>query len=51
VALIGKKDQDVLRKRFSAMQHKVKIVMFEAALDCVYCPQTKQILEEMIRMA
>ncbi len=51
VALIGKKDQDVLRKRFSEMQHKVKIVMFEAALDCVYCPQTKQILEEISELS
>ncbi len=51
MALIGKKDQDALRKRFSEMQHKVKVILFEAALDCVYCPQTKQILEEVAELS
>lgn len=47
MALIGKKDQDALRKQFNELRGKTKIIMFEAALDCPYCPQTKQILEEV----
>lgn len=51
MALIGKKDQDVLRERFGEMKNKVKMIMFDAALECVYCPQTKQILEEISELS
>ncbi len=51
MALIGKKDQDALRKQFNELRGKTKIIMFEAALDCPYCPQTKQILQEVAALS
>lgn len=49
--LIGKKDQEAIKERFAEMAGKVKVLMFEAALDCPYCPQTKQILTELAALS
>ncbi len=45
--LINKKDQDAIRSHFDNLTGKVRLVMFEASLDCSYCPQTKQLIEEL----
>lgn len=49
--LIGKKDQDIIKKRFEALDKKVTMVFFEAGLGCDYCPQTKQLVTELAALS
>lgn len=49
--LIGKKDQDVIKERFAAMDNKVQLVLFESSLDCEYCLQTKQLVTELASLS
>nr|WP_245926336.1 thioredoxin family protein [Sulfoacidibacillus thermotolerans] len=49
--LIGKKDQEAIKSHFAALTGKVRMVFFEAALDCPYCPQTKQLVTELAELS
>ncbi len=45
--LIGKKDQESIQSHFQALTGKVRMVLFEAAMDCPYCSQTKELVTEL----
>jgi len=45
--LLGAKEQDIVRSRFEKLTGRVKLILFETALDCPYCPQTKQLINEV----
>lgn len=49
--LLGIKEQDVVRSRFENLTGRVKLVMFETALDCPYCPQTKELISEVAALS
>ncbi|MFN8485036.1 MAG: thioredoxin family protein [Anaerolineae bacterium] len=47
MALLSKKDQQELMKEFEALTRPVKLVLFTQDSDCEYCPDTRQIVEEV----
>lgn len=49
--LIGIKEQDIIRTRFKNLTGHVKFILFETALDCPYCPQTKQLIDEVAALS
>ncbi len=44
---IGPKEQDIIRNRFEALQKPVKLLLFDAAIDCPTCADMKQLMEEL----
>lgn len=49
--LIGKKDQEAISSHFQALTGKVRMVLFEAAMDCAYCAQTKELVTEVAALS
>lgn len=47
MALLRDADREGLRKELAKLTTPVKLVFFSQALDCEYCPITKQVLEEI----
>ncbi|MFN8499824.1 MAG: thioredoxin family protein [Anaerolineae bacterium] len=47
MALLSAKDQQELKKEFAALTRPVKLVLFTQQKDCEYCPDTRQIVEEV----
>lgn len=47
MALLRDADREGLRKELAKLITPVKLVFFSQALDCEYCPLTKQVLEEI----
>lgn len=47
MALLRDADREGLRKELAKLNAPVKLVFFSQALDCEYCPLTKQVLEEI----
>ena len=46
--LVSKKDADALRKEFAAqLVNPVKLVMFTQTVECQFCSETRQIVEEV----
>lgn len=45
--LLRDTDRENLRKELARLTTPVKLVFFTQALDCEYCPLTKQVLEEI----
>ena len=50
MALLRDADREGLRKELAKLSAPVKLVFFSQALDCEYCPVTKQILEEIVSL-
>lgn len=52
MALIGQKDADFLRKEFSEnMAEPVRLIMFTQELECQYCRETRQLVEEVAALS
>lgn len=49
--ILGQKEQDAVRTRLASLTGRVTIVLFEAALGCPYCPQTKQLVRELAELS
>lgn len=47
MGLLRDADREGLRKELAKLTTPVKLVFFSQALDCEYCPLTKQVLEEI----
>lgn len=50
VAFLRDADRESLRKELAKLETPVKVVFFSQALDCEYCPLTKQVLEAIIKL-
>jgi len=50
--LIAKKDADALRDEFAAqLVNPVKLVMFTQTVECQFCAETRQIVEELAALS
>ncbi len=47
MAFINEQNRKTLQKEFEALMQPVKLVVFTTELDCDYCRETKQLLEEL----
>lgn len=47
MAFLTEKDQQFVQNLFENMQDNVKLIMFTQELECMYCRETRQILEEL----
>jgi glutaredoxin-like protein len=45
--LIGEKEQGQIREALAGMTNPVKLVMFTQEVECQYCAQTRQLVEEV----
>jgi glutaredoxin-like protein len=48
---LDQRAQNEIRKRFSALVNPVKIINFTQSLECQYCKETRQILEELAALS
>lgn len=52
MALISEKDAEYIRKEFeSNLESPVKMVMFTQAIECQFCAETRQIVEEIAALS
>ncbi len=51
MALLRDADRENLRQELSKLQNPVKLLFFSQALNCDYCPLTKQVLEELVSLS
>ena len=51
MALLKDSDRAQLQKEFEQLTNPVKLVFFTQALNCDYCPLTKEILEELVGLS
>lgn len=51
MAFLTEKDQQFVRNLFENMKDKVKLIMFTQELECQYCRETRQILEEVAELS
>jgi glutaredoxin-like protein len=51
VAFLTEKDQQFVINLFENMQDKVQLIMFTQELECQYCRETRQILEEVASLS
>ncbi len=49
--LIGERDRKVLRQEFQQLAAPVKLVVFTQELECQYCRETRQIVEELAELS
>jgi glutaredoxin-like protein len=49
--LLKETDREALKSQLAQMTNDVKLVFFAQALDCEYCPITKQVLEEVASLS
>ena len=47
MAFLTEKDQQFVRNLFENLRENVKLIMFTQELECQYCRETRQILEEV----
>jgi glutaredoxin-like protein len=51
MSLLKKQDQDALRQQFRTLTQPVTLVLFTEELNCQYCRETKQLLEEVTALS
>lgn len=51
MAFIKEKDRELLQKEFQALVQPVKLVLFVEELDCQYCRETRELLEEIASLS
>ncbi|MGD9487630.1 MAG: thioredoxin family protein [Calditrichaceae bacterium] len=47
MSFLQEKDKDYIRNLFSGMKNEVKLLFFTQEIECQYCRETRQILEEV----
>ncbi|HOK22593.1 MAG TPA: thioredoxin family protein [Candidatus Hydrothermia bacterium] len=51
MSFLSESDQKEIREMFKELVHPVKIINFTQALECTYCRETRQILEEVAQLS
>ncbi len=51
MAFINDKTRKAVQKEFAALEQPVKLVLFTEELDCQYCRETKQLLDEIASLS
>ncbi len=51
MAFLQEKDKEYIRKLFSDLQQDVRLINFSQEIECQYCPETRQILEELVELS
>ncbi len=51
MAFINDQTRKTIQKEFAALDRPVKLVLFSEELDCQYCRETKQLLEEITALS
>jgi glutaredoxin-like protein len=51
MAFLTEKDQQFVQNLFENMKDNVKLIMFTQELECMYCRETRQILEEVASLS
>ena len=47
MAFIQDKDRTVIQTRFEELEHPVKLINFTQELECMYCAETRKLMEEV----
>lgn len=47
MAFIQDRDRTVIQTRFEELEHPVKLVNFTQELECMYCAETRKLMEEV----
>jgi glutaredoxin-like protein len=47
MSLLNEKIQDQVREEFAGLVHPVKMVLFTQEMECLYCKETRQLVEEV----
>ena len=47
MGLLKESDKEAVRERFSELQSDVKIINFTQTIECMYCSETRSLLEEI----
>lgn len=47
MALLREEDRNALREEFSKLEQPVKLVMFTQEMECRYCSETRELVEEI----
>jgi glutaredoxin-like protein len=51
MAFIQDKDRTVIKTRFEELDHPVKLINFTQELECMYCSETRQLMEEVAELS
>lgn len=49
--LLGEKEREAVRARLDSLTGQVRLILFEAALDCPYCSQTNELITEVASLS
>jgi glutaredoxin-like protein len=47
MTFIQDKDRTIIQTRFEALDHLVKLINFTQEIECMYCSETRQLMEEI----
>jgi glutaredoxin-like protein len=47
MTFIQDKDRTVIKTRFEELEHPVKLINFTQELECMYCAETRKLMEEV----
>jgi glutaredoxin-like protein len=51
MAFIQDKDKTVIQTRFEELDHAVKLVNFTQEVECMYCAETRRLMEEIAELS
>jgi glutaredoxin-like protein len=51
MAFIQDKDKTVIQTRFEELDHPVKLINFTQELECMYCSETRMLMEEVAELS
>lgn len=51
MAFLQDKDKEYIRKLFADLKGNVRLINFSQEIECQYCPETRQILEELVELS
>jgi glutaredoxin-like protein len=51
MAFIQDKDRTVIQTRFEELDHPVKLINFTQEVECMYCSETRQLMEEIAELS
>lgn len=51
MAFIQDKDRTVIQTRFEELQHPVKLINFTQEVECMYCAETRKLMEEIAALS
>jgi glutaredoxin-like protein len=51
MAFIQDKDRTVIQTRFEELDHPVKLINFTQELECMYCAETRKLMEEVAELS